>query len=204
MTGLTEPQQFDVMIDIETLGVSRIAPMMSLGACIFDRYSGNILSEFYEVIRASDVVEHGNFEAHTLSWWFKQSREAKQGLLPEDGLSYTDVLYNFLNWLKVDFTSKTGLSQHIFWANGPSFDIEILNEHFNRYSENRSLLRSPWHYRNIRDCRTMWDLYGERPFWDFLGDPHLNAGVKHNARYDAILQARQISLIFRMMIKKER
>jgi exodeoxyribonuclease VIII len=191
MTGSAEPQQFDVMVDIETLGVSRFAPLMSLGACIFDRYSGNILSDFYRVVKASDVVAHGNFDASTLSWWFKQSNDARQGLMPEEGLGYVDVLAEFLQWLDLDLKTNEGLSPHIFWGNGPNFDMEILSEHFDKYRAHTTAhLRSPWHFRNIRDCRTLWDINGGRPKIEDLQE-----AIKHNAVSDAIVQARSVMRI---------
>ena len=77
-----------------------------------------------------------------------------------------------------------GIPTKYYLKNGSVFDIAILN-----YAFNQVQVKLPWHFRNVRDVRTVTDLtYGHIDPKDYV-----DGTVAHNALSDAIYQANYLS-----------
>ena len=170
----------NVMIDLETLGVSPGCCILSIGAIKFCPDIGKVdLREnaFYKVLDWRDQEFEGfTIESDIWNWWDKQLKDAKMSLLGRDDLKMT--IENFCEFLP---------ENPIVWGNGSSFDISIL-EYVYRYYK----IEIPWKFWNIRDCRTLKALYESR-----RGGLSLKmSGTKHLAIDDAISQSKQICKIW--------
>lgn len=158
----------DVMIDIETLGTTPGSVVLSIGAVVFDRFTGEIGEEFYRCM-GLNALTVGEINADTCKWWSMQSEEAKAALFAgkDDPLTVAKELQNFIRE-----TDKV-------WGNGSTFDISLLDAWYRNLG-----LTAPWKFWNARDVRTIVDVanidYKSYPF----------TGVVHNALHDAIHQVK--------------
>ena len=65
------------MIDLETMGTAYNAPIIAIGAAVFDPIGGKIQGDFYAGIALDDALAHGVLKGDTLAWWMKQSDVAR-------------------------------------------------------------------------------------------------------------------------------
>ena len=170
-----------VMIDLETMGTTPNAAIVSIGAVIFDpRY--NIVSKdtFYTELDWRNQGRH--FEPSTREWWSKQSVIAKQ-VLHRGTISLPDALEDLTFWLPDDVR---------VWGNGPTFDISIPEDAFRQHK-----IDIPWKHWNIRDMRTAKDMFESQR--GGLPMPKLNNN--HNALQDAINQAQAVCKMWQKLVK---
>lgn len=161
----------DVMVDIETLGTKPGCVTLSIGAVLFDPCSFDLGQQFYLNINVEDSHNAGFFsDPQTVKWWEKQSQEAKDHLVPNQ-YPVKQAMKIFADWFKQSGGEKP-------WSHGAPFDITIL-EHALSYLE----IPIPWKYYNVRDTRTVFDLYQ----FDVRNEPR--NGTHHNALDDARFQA---------------
>ena len=165
------------MIDIETCGNRFDAPILSIGAVMFDPDTGRLGKEFYRAIGPDSAFRHGRPGGETFKWWMEQSDAARKA-----AVSGTDDLEVALGVLS-DFAWPWKDVQ--VWGNGPSFDMTILE-----YAYSQIGRPHPWQFWNVRDCRTVAALVGRRP-------PAIGSkGVYHNALDDARHQAQWVSAMW--------
>src|SRR5262245_46357081 len=157
----------DVMIDLETMGTSRDAAIVSIGAVWFNPYERWIKQPgFYERIDlVSSCETWGVIEPSTVLWWLKQSEEARREVYA-GGRDVIDVLFEFQMWLESQPIDRV-------WSHGKEFDIEIVERVFER-----SFVKTPWKYQQTRDTRTIFDVAGIE-----------YKGTAHHALKDATAQA---------------
>lgn len=166
-----------VMLDLETWGTAPGCALRSIGACAFDPDAGyGCLSDdphdiFYANIdRASCEAEGLVIDPDTVLWWSQQSSEAQAALLTEPQPLRTVIAEFKIWWFK--------RGARFLWSNGPSFD-EVLF----RVACEKVSVRPPWHYRDVRDTRTIWDAAAINP------ENIQRTGTKHTALTDARHQA---------------
>lgn len=168
-----------LMIDLETLGVTTSAPVVSIGAVFFDVDTAKIGKRFYQSVTLESAMSHGVVESSTLQWWFNQSETARSVFSDSKAITLRQALENFS-----DFISDNVEAEDVeVWGNGSSFDNAILANCYARLS-----MPLPWKFRNDRDVRTIVALCR----YLNLGDPTkyvARNGVHHNALDDAIFQA---------------
>lgn len=164
---MAEDKFKDVMLDLETMGTSHIAPIIQIGACYFDRETGELGRRFKSNIKLSSAMEAGMVpDADTIAWWMQQSEEARSSVM-SNGL----VLHTVLSRLN-DFLE--GGEQ--LWSHA-TFDAVILT--------NAMKLCGMWpkiSFRGMRDIRTLVDLAGI----DIYEMPRV--GTHHDALDDCYYQ----------------
>lgn len=171
----------DVMIDLETMGLSPRGAIVAIGALSFDLTTGKRGSTFYQVVDLASSAVGMEIDPDTVIWWLAQSEAARFELI--DGEKST--LFEALDRFKVWFPERARV-----WGNGATFDVVILRSAFDALA-----VEVPWHYRAERDVRTLvglWrDLRGggeDDPtlrFEDDYGDctHHALADAERQARY---------------------
>lgn len=136
----------DVMIDIETLGNGKNACVTQIGACYFDRKTGEIGETFKMNIDARSAVESGaELDADTVYWWLGQSKEAVDSMTAAPLKDIKHVFMMLNNFL---------ISADAIWSHA-TFDFVILQETYKRLK-----LKPSFQYRVARDIRTLVDLAG--------------------------------------------
>lgn len=172
------------MIDLETMGISNNAPVMSIGACFFDPKTGEIGRTFHEQVNLESACEYGaTFDPSTIIWWMKQDDEARSKF-------YNNNQAQPIREALERFTQFLGNARYVKpWGNGATFDLGILS---NAYRGD-----TPWMFYNERDVRTVVDM-GQSIGFDPKRDMPFD-GVKHDALADAIHQAKYVSAIWQML-----
>lgn len=181
-----------VMVDLETMGKKHNAPIVAIGAVVFDPATGSIGESFYKVVCLESSVNWGAvMDPSTVIWWLKQSSEARSAIVNDDAIPLLDALLQFREFVSDNVAGGSKKAQ--VWGNGTSFDNSILRSSYDCIAEDY-----PWEYWNDRDVRTMVELGQAISF-----DPKTTIpfeGSRHNALADAIHQARYVSAIWQRII----
>ena len=181
-----------VMVDLETMGKKHNAPIVAIGAVVFDPATGSIGESFYKVVCLESSVNWGAvIDPSTVIWWLKQSSEARSAIVNDDAIPLLDALLQFREFVSDNVAGGSKKAQ--VWGNGASFDNSILRSSYDCIAEDY-----PWEYWNDRDVRTMVELGQAISF-----DPKTTIpfeGSRHNALADAIHQARYVSAIWQRII----
>lgn len=171
-----------VMIDLETMGILPTSAIVSIGAVIFDPRINRVTKKtFYMELdwESQDRL----IDPRTQEWWQGRAPKAKAAL---DGLdSLEDGLTELAEWLPRD--AKV-------WGNGSIFDIAMLEDAYRQHK-----MDIPWKFWNIRDCRTIKDMYeSARGGYDKKA-----GGTLHHALDDAIFQAQYICDMWKSILAGE-
>lgn len=173
-----------VMIDLETMGTIPQSAIVSIGAVVFDPRTNSVgKSSKFRFYTELDYEEQNRMICpDTQAWWLKQTAKARSALHGLDDLE--EELVNLAEWLPKD--AKV-------WGNGSIFDIAMLEDAYRQYG-----IDIPWKFWNVRDCRTIKDLYeSSRGGWDKTA-----GGDAHNALHDAIYQAEYICTMWNKILKR--
>lgn len=164
----------NVMIDLETMSLSKTAAIISIGAVEFDLEEETLGKEFYQNVELSSCIKLGlTREIDTLNWWAKPENKEARDSLTKNAMDIEIAIPMFLEYCAGDI---------IPWSNGATFDIVIL-EHAIKTCRHKV----PWKYYNESCMRTFKRLY-----------PSVivaKEGLKHNALSDAKNQARLLMRI---------
>lgn len=181
-----------VMVDLETMGKKHNAPIVAIGAVVFDPATGSIGESFYKVVCLESSVNWGAvIDPSTVIWWLKQSSEARSAIVNDDAIPLQDALLQFREFVSDNVAGGSKKAQ--VWGNGASFDNSILRSSYDCIAEDY-----PWEYWNDRDVRTMVEL-GQAISFDLKTTIPFE-GSRHNALADAIHQARYVSAIWQRII----
>lgn len=158
-----------VMLDLETLGRRAGFVVLAVGAVQFS-LDGAVGKTFYANIDPGSCVRAGlKIDPETQAWWKQQPAAAQEALI-KDRRPLGDVVREFSNWFL-----DTGLLYP--WGHGAAFDPPIW--------EAASLAvdrPAPWKFWNVRDTRTVFDLFS------FDTRDIVRKGTYHNALDDAVHQ----------------
>jgi hypothetical protein len=148
-------QCLDLMVDVECLGTSNNAAMVSIGAVFFDLATETIGASFTKNIHlATAVRDGGTMDAATVLWWLKQSDAAK-GRVFQGAIDIKEVLHDLAIWIGNNCPDKNVRP----WGNSARFDLGILSSAFER---NHTPV--PWKWRNERCFRTVRNLNPQVPY----------------------------------------
>ncbi len=128
------------MIDIETMGTRSTSMIVQIGACYFDRVTGEIGEEFKVNINHSD--DRFTVDWSTISWWLERDEEARKSILG-NSVSIEQAVID----LKIFLMNATYIWSHA------TFDIPILLNAFDECG-----IKFPIHYTKMRDIRTLIDI----------------------------------------------
>lgn len=181
-----------VMVDLETMGKKHNAPIVAIGAVVFDPATGSIGESFYKVVCLESSVNWGAvIDPSTVIWWLKQSSEARSAIVNDDAIPLQDALLQFREFVSDNVAGGSKKAQ--VWGNGASFDNSILRSSYDCIAEDY-----PWEYWSDRDVRTMVELGQAISFDPKTTIPFEES--RHNALADAIHQARYVSAIWQRII----
>lgn len=175
----------DIMIDLETLGTTPDAVVLSLGAVVFDPYSSVQGPTFY--VEFTNFLERQTDQGRTINpntvlWWMQQNQGAREVFQPrETDVTRCSPLFGASAFSA--FVKENGCDR--VWAKDPDFDVVILRSFFNSINRGEAF---PFKYNAGRSVRTVMDM----PFAKHRASP----AVAHNALADAIQQATDIQGAF--------
>lgn len=129
-----------LMVDMETMGNSPDAPIVSIGAVFFDPSTGNTGAEFYQVVSLESSMSFGmKPDASTIQWWLKQSSEARSAILVDEAMGLLETLELLADFIAENAANGNHTVQ--LWGNGCSFDNVILRRAY-ALTDTPSLFRS--------------------------------------------------------------
>ncbi len=161
----------DVMIDLETVGVTPGCGILSIGACTLDESR-----LFYATVDVRSCYEVGlDSLASTLDWWARQEAKVREEAF-SGKLHLKDALEELGMWLK-------DIKPEGIWGNGASFDNAILT-----VAARHAIKGTVYNTFKDRCYRTVKNLYPDIKADSFIGD-------KHNALVDARHQAKHLHKI---------
>lgn len=179
------------MLDLETLGTHVGAPILTIGAVLFDPNGDTIISTFRRGISLKYSLMRGfTINDDTFFWWLQQSEAARTSLLAAQRISYTpeDALKEFSDWVYDDgHPGPTSPKEILMWGNGAAFDNALLTEYYRRCS----VQPQPWQHFNDRCYRTF-----KNQFPDVKLERY---GTYHDPVDDAISQAKHVQTICRLV-----
>jgi len=208
VTAADQPRNnAELMVDIETLGTSMGAPVVTIGATLFDPYasdSGDELLARSLMIRI-DISDSLKFaegvDGGTLRWWFEQHDDAIKALVGDDAVSCQEAFTRLHGYCheRGSFANEQyfeGITDFPktcrYWAKDPDFDMRLMQHYYDHPGISG---KQPWDFWACRSVRTVQDLAwpdGDRP--DFEVD-----GVAHDARWDAVTQALMVQAAMRRL-----
>ena len=158
----------DVMIDLETLGNTNNAVVVQIGACYFNRHTGEIGEKFSVNIDADSSLREG-FEVtgSTIYWWLEQEYNARSSIISGEKKMVGRAMVLFNRFLE---------KAECIWSHA-TFDYVILLNHLNKLN-----IKPSFSYRSARDLRTLTDLVKIDP------KSYKSDGVLHNGLGDCIFQ----------------
>lgn len=160
----------DVMLDLETLGNSKNKAICQIGACYFDRDTGEIGKTFKMNVDAGSAVKIGaSLDARTVYWWLSQSKEAIDSITSGPKVDIREAFVSLNEFL-------TGAK--MIWSHA-TFDFVTIMETYDMLD-----LKPSFHYRVARDIRTLVDL-GKISI-----DKQLREGTHHDALEDCKFQVK--------------
>lgn len=171
-----------IMIDLETMAVSKDAAIIQLGAAVFrpttPEYTGSLYEFVGEKFGVSITLQSCRdaglaTDESTTAWWARPEQMEAFRTTQAHALDLRDALVMFRTWCLAD-TDPEDIEP---WANGTSFDLAILETAYRKLG-----IPIPWKFFNERDYRTMKSLYRD------VQKPPFE-GTKHNATDDAVNQS---------------
>jgi hypothetical protein len=168
----------NVMVDLETLGVTSDAVIISIGAIEFELHGEYLLGKtFYRSVSIDSNLElKRHISEDTLIWWLQQSTDA-QKVFHEAKTTLLLALRELSDWFPRDA---------MIWSNGASFDIPMI-EHAMKDLH----IEPPWAHWNSRCMRTLRGLPGAKA----VEKP--SPRIAHNALEDATAQAIYVQRLHR-------
>ena len=165
------------MLDLETLSTRPDATILTFGACKFNPYKQEEITQgiYFRINVDEQIALDRHVDDNTIEWWGKQAEDVyNEAFDPNDRISleqFTQELNRFI----------VGVDN--IWAQGPVFDIVILENLYRQLQ-----LPCPWQFWQIRDSRTLLSS---------LGDPReKNKAGLHNALEDCVSQAQAVQFVF--------
>lgn len=180
----------NIMLDLETLGTTADAVIMSIGAVKFDLDTGLIGDDaFYASVCVDSNQQYKRrIDSDTLIWWFQQTTDA-QAVMFEPKIALPQALEELTAWC----LDNSEAEQLTVWSNGADFDIPMLAHAFSTLR-----MELPWCHWNTRCYRTYKNLPGAKSV-----PPPERQGVKHNALADALYQAKHLQAIHKALFQNQ-
>lgn len=174
-----------VMVDLETWSTANNARIISIGAVKFDPNTHEPMDSFHVGVAPESYKGlRGQFhlDPMTVMWWMSPERRAALDQWQRlEKLDIATALEGFSMWYG-DESLPT-------WGNGATFDNVILRNAYVSLG-----LTCPWSYRHDRCFRTFKAGVPESVL-DAVEFSEGLAGMRHDALYDARLQAEQMRAI---------
>lgn len=164
-----------VMIDLETMGLHNRAPILSIGAVVFD--AAAMHERFYMAVDLQSNIDVGRTpDAGTIMFWMNQPQEVRATLF-DGAVPLVEAIDAFERYLK-DFAGE----DYRIWANGSMQDTLWLQTAFQDVG-----LPVPWGFRQPACYRTIRDSYPPVQIE--------NIGMAHNALDDAMFQTKYLQTL---------
>lgn len=154
-----------IMIDLETLDLSLHTQILSIGVCEFTHNTIERNAEYH-----LEFYQDRTINTDTLSWHIINNLAYIKTWAVADKHTIGNVMYALSGYIDKDT---------LVWSKSTDFDIGILKDLYNQRG-----MAFPWRYNNVRDYRTIAEVFKHIPAENTL--------PKHSALNDVINQAEHL------------
>lgn len=189
----------DIIVDVETLGLTPNAYVLSLGYALFDLKATTIICA-EEFVLSKEANRNREFDVDVLKWWSEEENRNK--IL----MSYLNETHTYDLYFLEKFFSKTFEESSTIWCRGLDFDIPILKTLIPNAFKGNSR-------KKFRDLRTALAFQKDFPFVNCSYKPYEipiytesalqeNTSTssirnqRHSAKYDCL---QDVSYLFRVL-----
>ncbi|KKM26708.1 hypothetical protein LCGC14_1581990 [marine sediment metagenome] len=178
-----DDKMVDCMLDMETMGITHNSVIVQIGACFFDRMSGEVGDSFIINIDIHSCIQAGlSMDASTVEWWLNQTNRT---FLEKPVIHLSTALNEFYIFAH---------DCKYVWAHA-TFDFPILFNAFNKIG-----IEPPFNFRSARDLRTLVDLAGI-PY--IKSEDRTDQDNQHDSLSDCIYQVGYASKCFNIIEGKK-
>ena len=203
---LSNPHNIHVMIDLETLDLARTSVVTEIGVYAFSGNEEFKPSSFYAVLEYESQLGKGRTISQEVVKWHMAKNTTNFILYAgKEKASTVNALLSFKDFI-VGLRKSNENKKIYFWANPTMFDILILKDLFESFTEETGLSWSEkiFHHTRIMDYRTMKSFI---PI-EMLNSIHKKVeeemssvnGSSHNGLYDAMFQSKVLMEINKALI----
>lgn len=161
-------------IDIETLSTASKAVVMSVAICNTDGYGDQIFLPLPVQLTKGRVIS-----PDVLAWWSERPEQYAKILADcKEAEENAIAISTVHTWVRQYFANHDDDETREVWMNPPAFDGVILQSLFADFD-----FSPPWHYRNLRDFRTLKNLA-------LLKNPEIQMPKKPENLHDALVDCR--------------
>ena len=139
----------DIMIDIEGLGTGPDTTILTIAAQAFDPLGEGYYEQMFYARVTLESQETRRIQDDTLAWWATQPEAQAEAFAEDNRIPLEQAL---------DDLYKLAWQHDYIWAQGPTYDINILEHAYKSYGK-----LQPWKFYRVRDSRTVLSLWPERP-----------------------------------------
>lgn len=137
------------MIDIEGLGTGPDAAILTIAAQSFDPFGTGHYDRHYYARITLESQDNRRIQDDTLAWWATQPEAQAEAFAEDNRIPLDQAL---------DELYRLAWQHDYIWAQGPTYDINILEHAYKSYSKTQ-----PWQFYRIRDSRTVLSMWPGRP-----------------------------------------
>jgi len=137
------------MIDIEGLGTGPDATILTIAAQSFDPLGTGYFDRQYYARITLESQPDRSIQQETIDWWATQPEAQAEAFMEEGRIDLDQAL---------DSLYKIAWQHDLIWANGPTYDMNILEHAFKSYGK-----PLPWQFYKVRDARTVYSLWPDCP-----------------------------------------
>lgn len=175
------PPDIIVSIDIESLALGPRPVITQIAMLGYDLQEDELMTpthvHYYPIEPQQRIIPARVISADTIAWWMRQSDEARERFELSTATDFEDLVALARNLVTVfNRLTDNGKANYEVVAKGPQFDIVAIETLLHELG-----LEAPWHYRRVRDLRTMLALAG----LDERNVPKPAGTVPHVAYWDA-------------------
>ena len=175
-----------LIVDIETLGVTPPAPILTIGMVFLDftKSREGTMTKYYFGVNASECV--GDCDEETLAWWGRQDCSVRHEAFNHEPTP---------NVFKVVASVIEKEAPHYLWGKAPDFDFGHIGAQMKAHN-----IEVPWKFWQLRDIRTIEGLHLKCESVRKLNPDENNPSFQpHHALFDALTEALQLkSVLFEL------
>lgn len=189
---------YDIMIDIETLGLEQNAKVMQIAAVAFDPWAkvgDKVEKLFSSYVNFEDGQEDRTISGNTICWWINNHPRLLQDHIDQavEALEADLVLQDLNAWaLSGPDQMRAFTPGHSrVWANGILFDLGILDNLANDQGVTpfwRGDYRCPRDMRNLRDIVKWTNPDAHNKLHEAVSEIDFGGAQAHDALYDCMYQ----------------
>lgn len=169
MNTFLNPNEEQVMVDLETLSTNSNAVITEIGLVKFSLSLGIIEAIEISVDPFQQILDARHLSADTVRWWRTQLRWKEM-------IANNNVVDTY----GAAMTARAFIDERPVWGNGSDFDNVILCNFLKRYGQ------TPWNHRQNRCYRTVKSLCPSPRA------PKRDDSTVHSAYHDAVHQTRHL------------